>query len=95
MTDERTAAEKALEVTEKRMAQYGHPAEVYQHTAALWTSYLGTRVNLIDRITPQDVALMMVLFKMGREMNWPGEDNLIDMHGYLLVYERILKLKGI
>ncbi len=94
MTDERTAAEKAIEVTKERSEQYGHPIEAYRHTAELWTSYLGTRVNLIDRITPKDIALMMVLFKMGREMSRTGEDNLVDMHGYLDVYERILREEG-
>ena len=32
----------------------------------------------------------MVLFKLGRELTNEGEDNLVDMHGYLMVYERIL-----
>ncbi len=85
MTAYHTAAEKALDVTEQRSDQYGHPAEVYRHTAALWSAYLA------QEITVKDIALMMVLFKMGREMTNQGEDNLVDMHGYLLVYERILK----
>ena len=83
MREQRTAAESAIEVTRERMDQYGHPREVYRHTAALWSGYLG------GTISPEDVALMMVLFKMGREMNRKGRDNLIDMHGYLLVYDRI------
>ena len=82
---ERTAEMKAIEVTEKRMAQYGHPAEVYRPVSRLWSGYLDRDVQ------PEDVALMMVLFKMGREMTAIGGDNLVDMHGYLLVYERILK----
>ncbi len=84
MTDERTAAEKSVEVVKQRMSQYGHPARVYDPVARLWSAYLG------GTVTPTDVALMMVLFKMGREMITEGEDNLVDMHGYLLVYDRIL-----
>ncbi len=81
----RTAAEKALEVTEERMKEYGHPAEVYRVVSRLWYGYLGVQVST------KDVALMMVLFKMGREITKRGEDNLVDMHGYLLAYERILE----
>ena len=56
------AAEKAIEVTKERMAEYGHPANVHGHVSRLWSAYLG--LNLSSR----DIALMMVLFKMGREM---------------------------
>ena len=79
------AAEKAIEVTQERMAKYGHPAKVFRPVSRLWSAYLGIT------LTPKDVALMMVLHKMGREMTKAGEDNRVDMHGYLLAYERILK----
>ncbi len=79
-----TAAEKALVITQERMAEYGHPADVYRPVASLWSGYMGVVMS------PKDVALMMVLFKMGREMTKTGEDNRVDMHGYLLAYERIL-----
>ncbi len=85
MSEHRTAAEKALVITQERMAEYGHPANVHGHVSRLWSAYLGLRLST------KDVALMMVLFKMGREMTKRGEDNLVDMHGYLLAYERILK----
>ncbi len=85
MSEHDTAAEKALEVTQERMAEYGHPAEVFRPVSRLWSAYLGITLN------PKDVALMMVLHKMGREMARKGEDNLVDMHGYLLAYERILE----
>ena len=81
MTERITAAEKAIEVTKERNDQYGPSTAV---TARLWSSYLDTTV------TASDVALMMVLFKLGRELTNEGEDNLVDMHGYLMVYERIL-----
>lgn len=87
MRETRTAAESALEVTRERMDQYGHPRVVYRRTAALWSGYLGQEIEV------KDVALMMVLFKMGRERTREGRDNLVDMHGYLLVYERILEVE--
>lgn len=85
MTEEKTAAEKAIKVVKERMTTYGHPAEVYRPVSRLWSGYLGIRVS------PKDVALLMVLFKMGREMTKQGEDNLVDMHGYLDVYERLME----
>ncbi len=85
MSEERTAAEEALEVTQERMRKYGHPKKVYAIVSKLWSSYLNRPV------TPKDIALMMVLFKLGREMAQEGRDNLVDMHGYLLVYERVLE----
>jgi len=81
MSSEITAADKAKEVTQQRNSSYGPSTEI---TARLWSAYLD------EVVLPEDVALMMVLFKMGREMASPKEDNLVDMHGYLVVYERTI-----
>ncbi len=70
------------------MAEYGHPADVHERVARLWSGFLGIEVSV------KDVSLLMTLFKMGREVTQQGEDNLVDMHGYLLVYERILDKEG-
>lgn len=75
-----TAAEQAYHVTEQRNEAYGPSTEI---TARLWSAFLDKPV------LPEDVALMMVLFKMGRELTQRKDDNLVDMHGYLIVYERI------
>jgi hypothetical protein len=81
-----TAADKAIDlVYGERYETYGHPADVYDKVADLWSGYLNTEV------TVEDVALMMVLFKIGREKERHNEDNVVDAHGYLLVYERIRK----
>lgn len=67
----------------EREKDYGHPADDYKRTAALWSALLGTE------ITPGQAALCMVLVKLSREMNAPKPDNLVDAHGYLLVAGRI------
>lgn len=78
------AAAKAADlVFGDRYETYGHPYEVYGPVARLWSAYLNRQVST------EDVALMMVLFKMGREMYRHNEDNVVDAHGYLLVYDRI------
>ena len=84
MGDGNTLADKAIElVYGDRYETYGHPADVYQHVANLWSGYLR------EPISTEDVALLMVLFKVGREMERHTDDNVVDAHGYLLVYERI------
>lgn len=79
------SAERALKATKERMKTHGHPADVYHKVARLWSAYLDTDIGV------EDVALMQLLFKMGREMQNHNEDNLTDMVGYTLVYERILE----
>lgn len=80
----REIAEKAIElVYADRQADYGHPADDYGRTAALWSALLGVT------ITPKEAALCMVLVKLSREMNAPKPDNMVDAHGYLLVAGRI------
>lgn len=81
------SAERALEVTQERMKTYGHPANVHDKVAKLWSAYLDLELPL----AAEDVAMMMVLFKLGREMSQHNEDNLTDMVGYILAFERIIE----
>lgn len=78
------AAEAIRLVYGDRHGDYGHPADDYGRTAALWSALLG-----VD-ISPREAALCMVLVKLSREMHSPKVDNMIDAHGYLLVADRIL-----
>jgi hypothetical protein len=85
LVEQMLAIEKAMEVIKDRGEVYGHPANVHAKVARLWSAYLGTDIEA------KDVALMMLLFKLGREMNSHNEDNVVDAHGYLSAYERILR----
>lgn len=77
-------AQRAIDlVYTDREADYGHPADDYGRTAAMWSGFLG--VN----ITPYQAAIMMVLVKLSREFNKHKDDNIVDAHGYLLVAGRI------
>ena len=69
----------------ERNKDYGHPYDDYTRTAALWSALIGYE------ITADQAALMMVLVKLSREINRPMDDNIVDAHGYLLVYGRILE----
>ncbi len=69
-----------------RQQSYGNPEDTHGVIAALWNGYMVAkgRVSPSGNITPKDVALMMVLFKIGRELNGAGcKDNLIDAAGYI------------
>ena len=59
-----------------RDMQYGSPEESFKRIADYWSLY-------IDKpISPQDVAIMMILFKVAREENKDKADNWIDIAGY-------------
>jgi len=60
-----------------REEEYGDPYESFQHIADMWTVYLQ------HKVTPVNVATMMVLLKTCRSMNSPDHtDSYVDMAGY-------------
>ena len=68
----------------ERQDVYGSPEDSFAKIAGYWTTYLGDQMT--DRITAEDVALMMTLFKIAREANQHKRDNIIDAAGYLGIY---------
>lgn len=73
--------EKVLDEAKKIVtgSRHGAPEDTFGAIALLWSAYL-------DRlIFPHDVAIMMLLLKVGRASNGalePCLDNYIDMAGY-------------
>lgn len=61
----------------ERQGDYGDPRESFERIARFWSVYLGHEVS------GKDVAMMMVLLKMSREMSGHKPDNLLDMAGYV------------
>lgn len=76
-----------------RQSTYGHPLDDYTKTCEFWTSFLKGSGKLKEDavITPEEGTLMMVLLKISRELNKPTRDNMVDAHGYLLCYEKIVE----
>ena len=69
--------ETALKATAERGQEYGKPEDNFATIARLWRVYLDTPINA------QDVAAMMILFKVARAKANPGHiDNLVDIAGY-------------
>jgi hypothetical protein len=66
-----------------RQKDYGHPRDNFRRIADLWNMYLLNRRNPETEISIEDVAWMMVLLKIGRDLNKPTLDNLVDSVGYI------------
>ena len=69
--------EAATLVSSDRNKDYGDPKDNFEDTAALWSTYKGVT------FTAHDVAVMMILVKVGRLSTSPGKwDNWVDIAGY-------------
>lgn len=74
--------DKAKRITSSdRQKDYGHPKDNFRRIADLWNAYLKNRKDNGD-ISVEDVAWMMVLLKIARDLNKPTYDNLLDTIGY-------------
>lgn len=72
-------------VTGGRNKQYGEPEDNFDTIASLWNAYLVGKHSDGAVITAKDVALMMVLFKVGKILTSTTvkEDSYIDAAGYI------------
>lgn len=69
----------------QRNKDYGHPRDNINHTARLWSAYLGVEIDALD------VSVMMILLKASR-MKTTGQyhrDSVVDIAGYAGVAERV------
>lgn len=77
-----------------RQQSYGNPEDTHAVIADMWNGYLQGLARTCDdgdfyplsfpHLTNADVAYMMVLFKIARQINGAGKrDNAIDGCGYL------------
>ncbi len=71
-----------------RNDQHGDKHANFHNIAGLWTAYLEAK-NVDCRLTPEDVALMMVLLKVARtRTGCYNKDDFTDMCGYAsIAYE--------
>lgn len=75
--ESKTVLAEALQIVNgARMSAYGPPEDCFRETADAWS--LITK----NKITPRQVALMMILLKVVRDRNEPKRDNLVDIAGY-------------
>jgi hypothetical protein len=85
-----TILDEAARLTEgDRQRDYDHPLPNHQRVARLWNAYLDCRKEPGGRISPEDVATMMILLKIARNVFTPKRDNLVDICGYARCLERM------
>lgn len=68
-----------------RQQDYGDAKESFDRIANLWNIWIAGKTI----ITPHDVAMMMVLFKVAREKYKTKDDNLVDIGGYAELARRL------
>lgn len=97
MSGKETILDKAVQATSERLESYGHPLDMYEYCARLWTEYLAHNFLWRDNKRPwpdlraEDVARMMILFKEAR-LSTAGIDHwdsLTDIAGYARVIEMV------
>lgn len=70
------------------MEEYGPPGESLAKIAKLWSAYLSNRGTNLDG---GDVAALMLLLKVCRESYAHKQDNIVDGHAYLMLWEQFFK----
>lgn len=73
-------------VSGDRAKTHGDKARVHANIAQLWTAYLRSRPEGEAALGPADVALMMVLLKVGRTLEGAhNPDDYVDAVGYAAI----------
>lgn len=89
MTREQILDEAKSIVCKDRNAQYGEPEDNFKVIADLWGKYLWNKPGYL--IQAEDVANMMILFKIGRLITGGFKhDTLVDIMGYAACAEELM-----
>jgi hypothetical protein len=72
-----------------RNSSYGEPEDNFQRIADFWNVWLQGTLKDDLALTKGDVAALMILVKMAREMNAPKEDNKVDGAGYFACWAEV------
>ena len=90
MRGEKLFKDASNTINGERQDMYGAPEDSFVVISDLWETYLCRRKNLENIIiSPSDVAFMMVLYKVARQMNQDKRDNLVDIVGYAGILDDI------
>lgn len=70
-----------------RQDDYGSPEDSFQNIANYWNAYFAQiHDKREDGLTAEDIAIMMVLFKIARLGHGYTRDSVVDMCGYSAIY---------
>ena len=74
----------------QRQEDYGDKLQNFSQIAMLWQGYLAPKLQHHAAITPEDVALCMILVKMARLAKSPDhKDSVLDIAGYAGCYDTL------
>jgi len=74
----------------QRQEDYGDKLQNFSQIAMLWQGYLAPKLQHHAAITPEDVALCMILVKMARLAKSPDhKDSVLDIAGYAGCYDML------
>jgi len=62
--------------------KYGDPKFNFDRISKLWSVYLKKEIG------PRDVTLLMILAKIARDMHKADADNIDDIIGYIVAFDR-------
>jgi len=82
-------SEAASATSGPRQRDYDHPTPNHDRIARLWNAYHNCRKFPDDQLDGQDVARMMILLKIARDVFTPKRDNLVDICGYARCLEQM------
>ena len=81
--DRRIVLEEAMKIVSgEREEQYGSPKKNFEAIAILWGNYIWIKCQKVLNFTSEDIANMMILLKMARNMRKGTDDSWIDIAGY-------------
>ena len=70
-----------------RQEDYGAPEDSFQNIANYWNAYFKQVADKReDGLTAEDIAIMMILFKIARLGHGYTKDSVIDICGYAAIY---------
>lgn len=89
MTRSETLRTAEAMVCGQREQDYGTPEDNFTAIAELWSAYLDLSLS------PEDVAMLMCLFKIGRIRTGTGTaDSFVDLAGYAACGAEIVTERG-
>lgn len=84
------AADANATVHGPREAEYGSKLQNFTQIAMLFQGTLATKLLPGSRITPEDVALLMMQVKIARLVKSPDhKDSILDVAGYAICYDEL------
>ena len=77
-------------ISGEREGQYGKAEDSFARIAMLWNTYIEAKYGDQQfELSAEDVAHMMTLLKMARQMHSHKRDNFVDAIGYMALAHRI------